>query len=841
MKCVVVLLLAALLGCGDDSPPRCDDALRNGTETDVDCGGECFARCAVDQRCASDADCMFAACAAGVCAAPEDGPEPTGPVSRIIDPGGSTFEVVTDERVAIAFAFPPGAVNEPVAITLTPKRPQRGTWTNVEIELMPEGQLLEQPATITMRLPAGVTFDPASILAFGTEPNAFIAGGGQTGPELAVTTWLFGNPRRLARKSLPEDNTYWERMTLQASRMPLDVMIPILRALVNDLLGEGRPEDALGVLAVINVVLQRTGEPGFEATAVAALDEMAGIACDGVTSRLGALMTSDLPPPARLCTWQFDRDVKPAYGTVAVAQLLGDAAGQPCAAAMTLSEVAGREVQKIANFVKQTAVDESARVAWSACECSNPDVEKRPAGCPMISPVAMTLPADHWRIAVDVLERDQTIFNIVDAFATGHSQGLNGALTSANEAAFRAQAFAHCLDSRDMSPLGELAEIAPDRPALADDGQRCAVAVTAELADGNNTVVDSKATPAPVSGGGTPTLELGIARGHTVRVRGPVATLVCRDQGFAGDTRLESDELRITAVLGPTTVVVGTLAANGSPELLSGTMPFEIALDDLLQQLGVLSTDPLPLRIELRFERLGPHCADAYDSTSRELFRVVLTQVPILDLEFDETSGSIAADSSGNGRDATLAGGASFGTGHCRGALAVPGQGPHASIPADSAFDLTGEYTISAWINYTDNSNTGHWIATTQPNNSINTGWQLYLFDWGASGPTQLQFRIPESVGNCNYSAGNITSGQWHHIAVAGASGGAFTLYVDGTSVGTSPASCDLVPSGLPLLIGGGIPGCSSCGFDGLIDELRIYDRKLAASEISQLATASCP
>jgi hypothetical protein len=47
--------------------PRCDDGAMNGAETDVDCGGPACAPCAVGQTCASDADCMTAACISGVC------------------------------------------------------------------------------------------------------------------------------------------------------------------------------------------------------------------------------------------------------------------------------------------------------------------------------------------------------------------------------------------------------------------------------------------------------------------------------------------------------------------------------------------------------------------------------------------------------------------------------------------------------------------------------------------------------------------------------------------------------------------------------------------------------
>jgi hypothetical protein len=49
--------------------PRCDDNLFNGSETDLDCGGECQ-KCAVDQGCVSGHDCLSRACSAARCVEP---------------------------------------------------------------------------------------------------------------------------------------------------------------------------------------------------------------------------------------------------------------------------------------------------------------------------------------------------------------------------------------------------------------------------------------------------------------------------------------------------------------------------------------------------------------------------------------------------------------------------------------------------------------------------------------------------------------------------------------------------------------------------------------------------
>ncbi len=49
-------------------PTSCTDGVRNGTETDVDCGGSC-GRCGIDAACQANGDCDNGQCAAGLCSA----------------------------------------------------------------------------------------------------------------------------------------------------------------------------------------------------------------------------------------------------------------------------------------------------------------------------------------------------------------------------------------------------------------------------------------------------------------------------------------------------------------------------------------------------------------------------------------------------------------------------------------------------------------------------------------------------------------------------------------------------------------------------------------------------
>jgi hypothetical protein len=61
-------------------PPTCSDNVKNGSESDVDCGGSC-PRCGKGQHCTSLDDCATATCTASVCASctgPRCDPDRTG-------------------------------------------------------------------------------------------------------------------------------------------------------------------------------------------------------------------------------------------------------------------------------------------------------------------------------------------------------------------------------------------------------------------------------------------------------------------------------------------------------------------------------------------------------------------------------------------------------------------------------------------------------------------------------------------------------------------------------------------------------------------------------------------
>ncbi|WP_168797531.1 LamG-like jellyroll fold domain-containing protein [Neolewinella litorea] len=204
--------------------------------------------------------------------------------------------------------------------------------------------------------------------------------------------------------------------------------------------------------------------------------------------------------------------------------------------------------------------------------------------------------------------------------------------------------------------------------------------------------------------------------------------------------------------------------------------------------------------------------------------------------KFDESSGTTANDTAGI-YNATLNSGASFAPdqGQSGGALKLNALTGGATVPS---FDLSGSaITISAWVkaNPTTSGANRRVLGKTNPANSNDYSFILNVTSQEA---VEMKFMLNGSTANASTRGRAIVEGQWHHIA-ATYDGSEIVIYVDGASETTSKQSGTLVnTANMKLGIGNRPQGAASDHpFDGLIDELRVYDRSLSASEVSNLTT----
>ncbi|MGH0031349.1 MAG: LamG domain-containing protein [Myxococcota bacterium] len=236
---------------------------------------------------------------------------------------------------------------------------------------------------------------------------------------------------------------------------------------------------------------------------------------------------------------------------------------------------------------------------------------------------------------------------------------------------------------------------------------------------------------------------------------------------------------------------------------------------------------------------------------------------------FDDGPGSTTArDASGNGHDLALRNmdarsvwvtdGPTLQAGN-RYAIHLDGKDDFLESVAGDAppFDMVGRRAISValWVKLDRILDRAGYPFASQndPQSVAGDHWGFYNWVPGKDAPAdQIGMHMPDPdrwVGKTTRDA-TLTAGTWHHVAVTWqAPESRPDLFQDGRKLGLGydyrpmpPAiGGNADPDYVPLRLGHPIHHAGEPYFDGILDEVRIYDRKLTDEEVRLLASGGAP
>jgi len=191
--------------------------------------------------------------------------------------------------------------------------------------------------------------------------------------------------------------------------------------------------------------------------------------------------------------------------------------------------------------------------------------------------------------------------------------------------------------------------------------------------------------------------------------------------------------------------------------------------------------------------------------------------------KFDETNGTVAYDSSGNGNDGNLSGGLTWTTGKIGGALSFDGVNDLVRVNGNWP-SSNSPRAISVWF-FTNNTHRGN-IFTFGDGARINTRFSV-LTNYGENG--NLHFC---GQGN-DVGLGSMTFNQWRHLCVTYSSN-LINAFVDNQLFASVSKNLNTDGS-MPLIVGSNSLTRDDEFFSGKLDDLRVYDRALSAAEVQAL------
>ncbi|MBD3183453.1 hypothetical protein GF312_14235 [Candidatus Poribacteria bacterium] len=221
----------------------------------------------------------------------------------------------------------------------------------------------------------------------------------------------------------------------------------------------------------------------------------------------------------------------------------------------------------------------------------------------------------------------------------------------------------------------------------------------------------------------------------------------------------------------------------------------------------------------------------------------------VLHLPFDEGSGTVTQDMSGNGNDATLVGNPQWVDGKFGMALQFNGEenSNYVEVPDSPSLNPELEITCAAWI-YFDEFHPSAGIISKYIGSGNQRSYNIHMnhtedslaIASGCSSNGIYQAGVSTTV--TNTEEGTLTAGEWQHVAMTFRASEFLRIYINGELKADEDASAteSIFDNEVPLLIGtdfeiGGEHNGQPREFTGIIDEVMVFNRALSDEEIGEI------
>jgi hypothetical protein len=250
----------------------------------------------------------------------------------------------------------------------------------------------------------------------------------------------------------------------------------------------------------------------------------------------------------------------------------------------------------------------------------------------------------------------------------------------------------------------------------------------------------------------------------------------------------------------------------------------------------------------IHYWRVDETAADGTKTPGAVWSFTTLPAIPIADesllawWKMDEEGGATVVDWSGHGRHATFATPApTWTTGHFGSALQLAGNGETAVYPDGSFLNGLDAVTITAWVK-SDVTNTDRgFLIFENPSGGDNRNIRYDAAGSSGGGTQVMKMGLTVAVdatttSNLALEASNGSqSTDWQHLTLVWQSGQALQFYINGkldAPTSNSTAATGTLTGASTVIIGKGCKDTATTSWDGLIDEIRIYDKALTQEEI---------